>query len=115
GRARNSGWFGSTAGSTTGQGGDYTNWYSTTGIGSYTGTAGGKAHNFTCAKCHSPHAATLPALLITNCLDVTVATWTAHSNQITPTFPQANNCHRKEAGTPDSSGWHRLNAGQALP
>lgn len=118
GRLRNSGWFGgANMGTTTLGGGDYTNWYTNGGIGSYTGTAGGKAHNFTCAKCHSPHAAALPALLITNCLDATLATWSANGGAISPlmTTNQPNNCHRKEAGTPDNSGWHRLNAGQALP
>ncbi|MBE0503772.1 MAG: hypothetical protein IBX46_06545 [Desulfuromonadales bacterium] len=32
-------------------------------------------HQFTCSKCHSPHASRLPRLLITNCLDTEHNTW----------------------------------------
>ena len=28
-----------------------------------------KQHNFTCSKCHAPHNASLPRLMVTNCLD----------------------------------------------
>lgn len=103
----NSGWYnGGTSGGGS-AGGDYGNWYSGTGIGSYTGTAGAKAHNFTCSKCHSPHATGLPALLTTNCLDTGLSTWTntTANPDLTPTLPQANNCHRKD---PSNNGWHTL-------
>ncbi|MDF1555319.1 MAG: CxxxxCH/CxxCH domain-containing protein, partial [Deferrisomatales bacterium] len=46
--------------------GDYTNWYVTAGaIGGASGP-GTMAHEFTCSKCHSPHATGLPALLTQN-------------------------------------------------
>ncbi|MDT8422430.1 MAG: CxxxxCH/CxxCH domain-containing protein, partial [Desulfuromonadales bacterium] len=32
-------------------------------------------HQFSCSKCHNPHASRLPKLMITNCLDVTHNTW----------------------------------------
>ncbi|QVW34712.1 CxxxxCH/CxxCH domain-containing protein [Geobacter sulfurreducens] len=34
------------------------------------GNANNKVHAFTCSKCHTPHNAKLPRLLVTNCLDV---------------------------------------------
>ena len=34
-----------------------------------------KFHEFSCSKCHNPHASRLPRLLITNCLDVRNNTW----------------------------------------
>jgi hypothetical protein len=108
---RNTGWYGGTVGSTT-RGGEYTNWYSVSGIGTNAG-ASGRAHDFTCSKCHSPHAASLPGLLITNCLDKTVANWTGGNgggpNGTTTGQNVANNCHRKESVT---TGWHRLAPGQ---
>ena len=32
-------------------------------------------HNFSCSKCHNPHASRLPRLMITNCLDTKHNTW----------------------------------------
>jgi len=32
-------------------------------------------HEFTCSKCHNPHASRLPRLMITNCLDTKHNTW----------------------------------------
>lgn len=102
---RNSGWYGGTAGSTT-RGGDYTAWYSASGIGGHTGTAGAKAHDFSCSKCHSPHATGLPALLKTNCLDVGISGYANPNNAaVNPTASTANNCHRK---TSTADGWHTL-------
>jgi len=102
---RNSGWYGGTVGSTT-RGADYSNWYSTSGIGSHTGSTGGKAHDFTCSKCHSPHATGLPALLKTNCLDTGLANYTNSTNSaVTFSAPQSNNCHRKTA---TETGWNTL-------
>ncbi|WP_459942869.1 hypothetical protein, partial [Deferrisoma palaeochoriense] len=103
---RNTGWYGGTPGSTT-RGGQYSTWYSASGIG--TDGVNATAHKFPCSKCHSPHATGLPALLITNCLDKNVSNWTAANGRATPSVRQANNCHRNEGTT---SGWHRLNVGQ---
>ena len=38
-------------------------------------TVNGGYHQFTCSKCHNPHASRLPKLLITNCLDTKHNTW----------------------------------------
>lgn len=32
-------------------------------------------HQFSCSKCHNPHASRLPRLMITNCLDIEHNTW----------------------------------------
>ena len=32
-------------------------------------------HQFSCSKCHNPHASRLPRLMITNCLDTSHNTW----------------------------------------
>jgi hypothetical protein len=32
-------------------------------------------HQFSCSKCHNPHASRLPKLMITNCLDTKLNTW----------------------------------------
>jgi predicted CXXCH cytochrome family protein len=34
-----------------------------------------KYHQFSCSKCHNPHASRLPRLMITNCLDTRHNTW----------------------------------------
>jgi len=107
---RNNGWYGGTAGSTT-KDAQYLAWYHYFGqtIGT-DGTGGsGYPHQFTCSKCHSPHASSLPALLTTNCLDQGKATWTGASGGATPSGKQAMNCHRKES---TATGWHRLAPGQ---
>jgi cytochrome c5 len=122
GAVPNSGWYTpNSAGTTTPKNTtDYNSWYAAAVIGQWTGNAGNKPHNFACSKCHSPHATGLPALLITNCLDRTLATWTGNTGNVGPngTMSQnttANNCHKKDSGTPGNSGWHRLNAGQKWP
>ncbi|WP_020676848.1 CxxxxCH/CxxCH domain c-type cytochrome [Geopsychrobacter electrodiphilus] len=102
---RNSGWYGGTVGSIT-PGGGYSAWYSLNGIGSHTGVSGDLAHEFSCSKCHSPHATGLPALLKTNCLDVQLNAWTNSSNSaVNYNAAQANNCHRKTSTT---EGWNNL-------
>ncbi len=68
-----------------------------------------KFHNFTCSKCHSPHATGLPALLLTNCLDVGVSNLDLNGGRITPTIGAATNCHRK---TSTATGWNTLAPGQ---
>jgi predicted CxxxxCH...CXXCH cytochrome family protein len=89
----NTGWYGS----------DYANWYTAGMIGGAEG-AGSIAHKFTCSKCHSPHAARLPALLTHNCVDTT---WGTPYNSTQD--DRANNCHRKISTT---DGWHKLAPGQ---
>ncbi len=89
----NSGWYGT----------DYANWYTAGMIGGAQG-AGSMAHKFTCSKCHSPHAARLPALLTHNCVDTTLGT--PYNSTVDD---RANNCHRKITTT---DGWHKLAPGQ---
>lgn len=119
---RNTGWYGGTIGSTT-RGGQYSAWYNGTTVETTTAAIGTDgvttlAHNFTCSKCHSPHATGLPALVLTNCLDTKAAKWTQTADNgvvLGPTATNAwalqaqNTCHRKEGTT---TGWHRLNITQ---
>jgi hypothetical protein len=106
---RNSGWFGGPVNTTTRGGGDYANWYGAGVIGGMSATEN-MAHKFSCAKCHSPHATGLPALLIHSCIDAGQGNFTIRGQDETNLI--ANNCHRKTGGTPDASGWHKLSAGQ---
>ncbi len=39
------------------------------------GTTDQMYHQFSCSKCHNPHASRLPKLMITNCLDIRHNTW----------------------------------------
>jgi hypothetical protein len=81
-------------------------------------------HNFTCSKCHNPHASWLPRLMITNCLDVEHNTWddqfTGDSNWSTWTSSTldyntqelgktstAQNCHRYDS-TNGEAGWNSI-------
>jgi predicted CxxxxCH...CXXCH cytochrome family protein len=114
--ANNSGWFGGTPGTNT-IGGQYSTWFGGTGIGTDGSSGATRAHNFTCSKCHSPHATGLPALLITNCLDQDEATWQGAST-IGPggstvgnnwRYRVQMNCHRKDS---TSTGWHNLSPSQ---
>jgi hypothetical protein len=81
-----------------------TDWYAAGVIGHSPSVPGGKAHNFTCSKCHNPHASGLPALLIQNCIDPSIG------GVSVGTAAYANNCHRKESAR--DSGWHYLAPGQ---
>ncbi len=103
----NNGWYGGVnplnVGACVGGGGDYANWYGAGTIGGAQGP-GSMAHKFTCSKCHTPHAAGLPALLTQNCIDTTRGT---PSNN--PRDPRSVNCHRKTTVT---DGWHKLAPGQ---
>ena len=119
---RNTGWYGGTEGATT-RGAQYNTWYSgnttattTTSIGTNGTTT--RAHDFTCSKCHSPHATGLPALLLTNCLDVRASNWARTANNSVIKGPTTantfalrarNTCHEKTSTT---TGWHRLNIRQ---
>jgi len=83
---------------------DYNTWYAANSVPP-------KFHYFTCSKCHSPHATGLPALLITNCVDKTMATWSATTfgDNANPSVSQSSNCHRKESST---TGWNSLQPAQ---
>ncbi|MBW2505326.1 MAG: hypothetical protein JRE16_12270 [Deltaproteobacteria bacterium] len=48
-------------------------------------------HQFSCSKCHNPHASRLPKLMITNCLDVRHNTWDDANSSQQNTFTHANN------------------------
>jgi len=82
---------------------DCANWYGTGTIGGAEGP-GTMAHNFTCSKCHSPHASGLPALMIQNCIDTGLSSFGIPGNSVS-----ANNCHRKTSTT---DGWHIMAPGQ---
>jgi hypothetical protein len=107
---RNTGWYGGTPGSIT-KGADYATWYGGT-------TPVTNAHRFSCSKCHSPHATGLPGLLITNCMDKGLATWSANTGRVGPNvtsskYRQApNDCHYKSDSATDpttrNSGWNSL-------
>ncbi len=94
------GWYGNTST-------HYNQWYSGSTIGVDNNSSSGRAHSYSCSKCHSPHASHLPALLITNCLDVTLSTYS--NGGADPTDTQAINCHRNQSTT---TGWNRLAPGQ---
>ena len=121
--AQNTGWYNwasagaqRTTNSANLRGGDFTNWYGTGVIGA-DGLDNIRAHNFTCSKCHTPHASGLPALLTTNCLDYGISNWAKSANvTLGPTNTGVsqknlvaqqvmNNCHRKSSTT---TGWHKL-------
>jgi len=98
---------------------NYTAWYSAAGIGTNAGGVSGRAHDFSCSKCHTPHASGLPALLVTNCLDYTVSNWSVSASgpkgggsvTIGPSATNRwavevmNNCHRKKDV---NTGWNVL-------
>ncbi len=87
-------------------------------------------HQFTCSKCHNPHASRLPRLMITNCLDTNHNTW--DDSLVTPSsdtngsssslsavnrnasysqMTSAQNCHRlNDPNDSDSmgSGWNTV-------
>ena len=86
-------------------------------------------HKFSCSKCHNPHAARLPRLLITNCLDTKHNTWDnsfqlaaapqGGSNNIgrsISNWTSAQNCHRLGGNDPNDTrdtagtgaGWNRV-------
>jgi hypothetical protein len=106
----NSGWYwgsggGNPVGTFTSGGGDFANWYGVGTIGGAEG-AGSMAHQFTCSKCHSPHASGLPALLPQSCIDPAQGNFTINGHSGVNLV--ANNCHRK---TSTSDGWHILAPG----
>lgn len=57
-------------------------------------------HQFSCSKCHNPHASRLPKLMITNCLDVQKNQWdSARAMQSKWTSATLTNVDRKSTGT----------------
>ncbi len=95
-------------------------------------TIEGGYHQFSCSKCHNPHASRLPKLMITNCLDVARNTWeqsydtiaenadwsifnTAASSRSTMKLSHlstAQNCHRyiddNGDNVPEEKGWNKV-------
>jgi hypothetical protein len=89
----------------------------------------GTFHQFTCSKCHNPHASRLPRLLITNCLDTKQNSWdnsfvipnntalSVENRSVTLSqATSAQNCHRladpaypqaRPQGTA-TGGWNRV-------
>lgn len=85
-------------------------------------------HQFSCSKCHNPHASRLPKLLITNCLDIRHNTWDENKTSLQNTYTNAaltavdrnkygayyaaaQNCHRYD-GTRSTEtlkgGWNKV-------
>jgi hypothetical protein len=78
-------------------------------------------HQFSCSKCHNPHASRLPKLLITNCLDIRHNTWDDSLDSQTmytaATLPDkgkknaywvsAQNCHRYDDQL-NEGGWNKV-------
>jgi predicted CxxxxCH...CXXCH cytochrome family protein len=131
--------YGYRARSGDGEGGMYTpNIYTRFAHGGYdwgatvdAGTTDLMYHQFSCSKCHNPHASRLPKLLITNCLDIQHNTWDDNKSQQTAFtsatltnvdrfagvgertayYASAQNCHRynnkrKDAGQTNAGGWN---------
>ncbi len=76
-------------------------------------------HNFSCSKCHNPHASRLPRLMITNCLDTSHNTWddnngnpsnVSGSNAGTQLSDAttSQNCHRRATVGGMGSGWNNV-------
>ena len=90
------------------------------------GTVDTMYHQFSCSKCHNPHASRLPKLLITNCLDIQHNTWDENKSSLQNTYrpltavdsgkpaayyASAQNCHRYD-GTRSTEtlkgGWNKV-------
>lgn len=85
-------------------------------------------HQFSCSKCHNPHASRLPKLMITNCLDTkhnswdndyqinTAATGSNNYGRSISNWTSAQNCHRLGGDDPDDDrdtggvgvGWNKV-------
>jgi hypothetical protein len=75
------------------------------GVDEYATQTNNNFHQFMCSKCHGPHAARLPKLMITNCLDTKHNWWDNRYGLMTTTnsfntnrplsqWTSAQNCHR---------------------
>ena len=85
-------------------------------------------HQFSCSKCHNPHASRLPKLLITNCLDIQHNTWAENKttsqtlwtsaaltdvdrNKYGAYYASAQNCHRYDGSRSTETlkgGWNKV-------
>ncbi|MDX9708816.1 MAG: hypothetical protein RBT64_04590 [Trichloromonas sp.] len=85
-------------------------------------------HQFSCSKCHNPHASRLPKLLITNCLDIAHNTWDENKttsqtkytnaaltavdrNKYGAYYASAQNCHRYDGSRSTETlkgGWNKV-------
>jgi hypothetical protein len=85
-------------------------------------------HQFSCSKCHNPHASRLPKLLITNCLDIQHNTWDENKTTLQTKFTDtaltavdrnkygayyaaAQNCHRYDGSRSTETlkgGWNKV-------
>jgi len=86
-------------------------------------------HQFSCSKCHNPHAAKLPRLMITNCLDTKLNTWddprtgmnavnigNSNNNGITLSAATSpDNWNRTWSNTTSAQNCHRLAGDNRLP
>jgi hypothetical protein len=99
-----------------------------TGVTVDANTVNASFHNYTCSKCHNPHASRLPRLMITNCLDVRHNTWddqftgdgnwgnwtgyTRSDNNQFAYSSTAQNCHRyadmPAGGAVEEPGWNSV-------
>ena len=73
-------------------------------------------HQFSCSKCHNPHASRLPRLMITNCLDTKHNAWdnttnyqassqgTNNTGRTLSNWSSAQNCHRLRGDDPSDGG-----------
>jgi len=67
-----------------------------------------KYHQFSCSKCHNPHASGLPRLMITNCLDTVHNTWDdprVGINAVDQALTNQNGITLSATSTPDN--WER--------
>lgn len=76
-----------------------------------------KYHNFSCSKCHNPHASRLPRLMVTNCLDTKQNTWDnvrAGMTALTVSTTNSNNITLNATSAPDSWGrtWSNVQSAQ---
>jgi hypothetical protein len=55
------------------------------------GTTDLQYHQFSCSKCHNPHASRLPRLMITNCLDTSHNSWDQNAGAGGPSIGNSNN------------------------
>lgn len=65
-------------------------------------------HHFSCSKCHNPHAARLPRLMINNCLDTRHNTWDDNYQLATGVYAGTNNLNRSLSNWTSAQNCHRL-------
>lgn len=81
-------------------------------------------HQFSCSKCHNPHASRLPKLMITNCLDTKHNTWdnqfqlntsggTNNQNTELSQWTSSQNCHRLARINPNPANTSEYRSGSS--